>query len=269
MMHLNVIDQLFTNCCNFVYHDCLAFALMSTSMLFKTQNLCVSKEKKYTNDRTILHMLGLVSKLGCVSDGLYLALYLYGTGRYETALTATDRVKQRVSQPHIMYFYNVDRQRYSEAVGGQSMLTKYKKAWVRDTVFHNDFTYIEELRLEQEASKNKGLPVLCLSPFGTVHMLSALCHYKLGNRSQYLQALTDLHTYLLLYNTGRYIPLHQRDLSWQILGICQHVSGDLHGALQSYQESLRQRPWHRIQTARETRMSLVTEQLQGRVHRMT
>jgi hypothetical protein len=86
-----------------------------------------------------------------------------------------------------------------------------------------------------------------------------LSHYRLGNRSQYLQSLTDLQT-LLLYDDGRYVALKLRDLSWQILGICQHVVGDLHGALHSYQESLRQQ-YHKIQTATENRIMLVERQL--------
>jgi hypothetical protein len=259
MMELNVIDQLLTNCHNVILHESLVNVLLSTAMSLKTQSFCVSKKKRHTNDRTIIHMLGLVTKLGCVSDGLYLALYLYYTGRYQTALTVTGRVKQRLSQPHIMYWDTVDIQRYSEAVGGQSMVTKYREAWARDVVFNEQFTYIDELRLEQEVSKSKGLPNLFLSPFVTVHMLSVLCHYRLGNRSQYLQVLTDLHT-LLLHDDGRYIDLDERDLSWQILGICQHVMGDLHRALQSYHESLRQRLCNKIQTATETRIRLVSLQ---------
>ncbi|XP_048770440.2 uncharacterized protein LOC125676652 [Ostrea edulis] len=262
MMHLNVIDQLFSTCQNVVYHDMLIRVLESTSMSLKAQCLFVSKKKRHSNERSIIHMLDLVSKLGCVSDGLYLALYLYDTGRYQTALTVTDRVNQRLSQPHIMY-RSVDRQRYSEVVGGQSILTKYRKAWARNVTFENEFTFIEELRLEQEVSKMNGMPNLHLPPFVIVHMLSVLCHYILGNMSQYLQALTDLHT-LLLYDDGRYVELENRDLSWQILGICQHVVGDLHGALQSYQESLRQIPRHKIQIATETRIDLVKSQL--RVH---
>jgi hypothetical protein len=171
-------------------------------------------------------MLGLVSKIGCVSYGLYLALYLCDTGRYQSALTITDRVKQRLSQPHIMYYNRVERQRYSEVVGGQPMLTKYRKAWARYIEIYQPLTYIEELRLEQEVSEMNGIWVLCLPPLVTVHILSALCNNRLGNRSQYLQALTDKHT-LLLYDDWRYVPLYHRDLSWQILGICQHVVGDL------------------------------------------
>ncbi|XP_056016767.1 uncharacterized protein LOC130053478 [Ostrea edulis] len=235
MMHLNVIDQLFTTCQNVVYHDRLIDVLVSTSMSLKAQSLFESKKKRYTIDRSISHMLDLVLKLGCVCDGLYLALYLYDTGRYQTALTVTDTVQQRLSQPHVMYI-RIDRRRYSEAVGGQSMLTKFRKAWTKHILFKENIAFIVELRLEQEVCKMNEIPTLYLSPFVTVHMLSVLCHYRLGNRSQYLQALTDLHT-LLLYDDGRYVPLNHRDFAWQILGICQHVVGDLHGAFQSYQES--------------------------------
>ncbi|XP_056013677.1 uncharacterized protein LOC130052532 [Ostrea edulis] len=260
MMHLNIIDQLFSTCQNVVFHDMLISVLVSTSMSLKAQCLFVSKKKRHSNDRSIIHMLGLVSKLGCVSDGLYLALYLYDTGRYQTALTVTDRVKQRLSQPHIMYYNRVNRQRYREVVGGQSMLTKLRKAWARTIVLSEDFTYIEELRLEQEVSTMNGMAFLYLSPLVTIHMLSVLCHYRLGNRSQYLQTLTDLHN-LLLYDDGRYVELDNRDLPWQILGICQHVVGDLHAALQSYQESLRQISHHKIHMATETRINLVKSQL--------
>jgi hypothetical protein len=265
MMYLNVIDQLLTNCHNVILHDRLVNVLLSTAMSLKTQSLCVSKKKRHANDRTIIHMLGLVSKLGCVSNCLYLVLYLYDTGRYQTALTVTERVKQRLSQPHIMY-NTVDTQRYSEAVGGQYMLTKYRKAWASHISLFEKFTYIEELRLEQEVNT---VYILDLPPFVAVYMLSVLCHYRLGNRSQYLQSLTDLHTLLLNDDAGRYVPLPLRDLSWQILGICQHVVGDLHGALQSYHESLRHEPFHKIQTAAETRINLVNKELWDRIHRMT
>lgn len=56
-------------------------------------------------------------------------------------------------------------------------------------------------------------------------------------------------------------PLDMRNISWQILGISQHIVGDLHGALQSYRESLRQKPRHRTKNATEIRIGLVLQQL--------
>jgi hypothetical protein len=167
-MQLKAIDQLFLNCHNVVYHEGLVTVLLSVSMCLKAHKPLLSSKKTLTIDRTIIHMLGLVLKLGCVTDGLYLALYLYDTGRYQTALNVTDRVKQKLSEPYIVYRGTVDRQRYSEAVGGQTMLTKYRKAWARNIRFYEECTYIEELKLEQEVNKVNGIPGLLLSPFVTV-----------------------------------------------------------------------------------------------------
>jgi hypothetical protein len=134
-----------------------------------------------------------------------------------------------------------------------------KTAWVDDVKLVNKIHYIDELVLEQEVSKLNGKYNLFITPFVMTEMLLVLSHYRLGNRSQYLQSLTDLQT-LLLYDVDRYVPLDERDLLWQILGICQHVVGDLHGALHSYHESLRQEQYHNIQTATENRIMFVEQQ---------
>lgn len=123
-------------------------------------------------------------------------------------------------EPALLLF-NDDPEKYNEYVSGWSLFRRMKKAWAN-----------------------------------SIDMLGVLCNYRLGNRSQCLQSLTDLQT-LLLSDDGRYVPLPDRDLSWQILGICQHVVGDLHGALQSYQQSLRQEPFHKIQIATQYRIALV------------
>jgi hypothetical protein len=76
-MHLNAIDQLFPNCQNtFVLTVILVNVPILTSMSMKEQRSSVSNKKSFTIDRNIIYMLGLVLKLGCVSDGSYLALYL-------------------------------------------------------------------------------------------------------------------------------------------------------------------------------------------------
>lgn len=75
-----------------------------------------------------------------------------------------------------------------------------------------------------------------------------------------LQSLKDLHT-LLYHDKGLYMKGFQRDIAWHILGICQHLLGELHGALLSYQMSLRQEPFHRIQIYAESKIRLVLQQL--------
>jgi tetratricopeptide (TPR) repeat protein len=59
-------------------------------------------------------------------------------------------------------------------------------------------------------------------------------------------ALTDLQV-LVHHDQGQYVDI--RDISWQILGICQQISGDLQAALYSYKQSLRQYPFNNIQSA--------------------
>jgi hypothetical protein len=213
----------------------------------------------YNAERIVYNMLKLASRVGFVSHSLYLALYYYRTGRYNETLRVSYLTKQRLSQPYTMYG-DVDKQRYCEAVGSLSLSRKMKTAWVKDVILKNKVRYIDELILEQERSQQNGKPCLYISPFVLTEMLLVLSHYRLGNRSQYLQSLTDLQS-LLLYDEGRYVPLILRDLSWQILGICQHVVGDLHGALHSYHESLRQEQFNNIQTATGNRIKFVERQL--------
>jgi hypothetical protein len=210
-----------------------AEVLVHTAFIMINTTSCNTCTNVYNVDRTACNMLKLASRVGHVFCSLYLALYYYRTGRYNEALRVTYLTKQRLSQPYIMYSSNVDRQRYSEAVGSLSLSRKMKTAWVRSVLLDNKVHYIDELLLEQEVIKQNGIPNLHISPFVMTEMLLVLSHYRLGNRSQYLQSLTDLQT-LLLYDDGRYVPLDIRDLSWQILGICQHVVGELHGALHSY-----------------------------------
>ena len=98
-----------------------------------------------------------------------------------------------------------------------------------------------------------GWPQLNISPQVMLHMLSVLNHHRLRHTLESHQALQNLQT-LLLYDAGVQVPVVQRDISYQILGICQHVCGDHVGALNSYQYSLQQIPLHKIQQASIYRM---------------
>ncbi|XP_056015570.1 uncharacterized protein LOC125674082 [Ostrea edulis] len=236
-----------------------AEVLTQTAFVMLNNASCCTHRQVYILDKTVCNMLRLAARVGSVTQSLlYLALYYYRMGRYNDALHVTYLTKQRLSQPYIMYRGVVD----NEAVGRLSLSRKMKTAWVDDVRLDNGLHIIKELILEQEVSKQNGTLVLIISPFVLTDMLSVLCNYRLSNISQYLQSLTDLQT-LLISDDGRYVPLHIRDLSWQILGICQHVVGDLHGALQSYQESLRQRPSHTIQKATEARIQYISRQFHG------
>jgi hypothetical protein len=235
----------------------VAFAIVNCS----SYNTC---RNAYSLHRIACNMLKLASRIGPVSYSLYLALYYFRTGRYNAAVRVTFLTKQRLSQPFIMY-NGVDRQRYSEAVSGLSMSRKMKNCWVMDLQLRYGINYIDELILEQEVMKQNGDFTLVLPPLVLTEMLLVLSNFRLGDMSQSLQSLADLESLLLYDDDDRYIPSNYRNVSWQLLGICQHVVGDLHGALHSYQQSLRQEQFDNIQTATENRIMLVKRQLQRKI----
>ncbi|XP_062608993.1 uncharacterized protein LOC134270768 [Saccostrea cucullata] len=236
--------------------DCLvqaAFMIVNSVHYFKHKYV-------YCLDRKICNMLKLSLQVGTIPHSLYLALYYHRTGRYNEALYITNQTKRRLSEPHVMHNGMGDSYRYREYVSGLSLSKRIKNAWVLPIIFHPKICYIEELTLEQLAAFQHSR-YLQIPPCVIVEMLSVLSHNRLGNRSQCLQSLTDLQT-LMLYDDERYVPLERRSISWQILGICQQVVGDLHGALQSYEVSLKQEPFHFIQEATNSRIEWVKQQLQ-------
>ncbi|XP_052703282.1 uncharacterized protein LOC128179753 [Crassostrea angulata] len=206
----------------------IADELVTAAFLHLNTSTDSTNKAVYRSDRLVGNLLKLAGRVGDVSCLLYLAMYYYRTCRYREALHVTARVKSKLTQPYIMY-YRVDRVRYNESVAGWSLSKRMKKAWVYNLRLYSNVYYVQEFDLEQKISTDNGELALDISPYVLTDMLSVLCNYRLGNRSQCLQSLTDLQT-LLLYDDGRYVPLNLRDLSCQILGICQHVVGDLHGA---------------------------------------
>ncbi|XP_062574295.1 uncharacterized protein LOC134236139 [Saccostrea cucullata] len=261
MMKWNTIDMLYENCGNFILQKFLSDALISTAMSLKLENSYgTNRKRSYKVDRTIIHLFDFASKIGYISDILYLALYLYDKGRYNKALNVAEIAKRRLTQGHVMYNGKVDRKIYSYVVCGKSLSTKLRKHWARDISINVELPYIDELKLEQQICLMNEINTIKLPPLVTSHMLCVLCHYRLRNRSKYLESLTDLHT-LLVCDKGVYVPVQLRDISWQILGICQNLVGDFERALNSYMESIEQNQHHKIKKASEIRIDEVCSQL--------
>ncbi|XP_062593420.1 uncharacterized protein LOC134254906 [Saccostrea cucullata] len=238
---------------------CTAQTLIQMVFTSAQSSSCSTHKETFALERKFCNILKLAGRIGCVSDFLYLALYNYSIGSYHETVRLIHFIRERLSQPFILYDHLTGEQGY-EAVCSLSPSGRMKKAWANDLILKVGVLYIRELLLEQEEAEKNGMS-LFISPFLTLEWLSVLSYYRLGNQSLYQQSLSDLKT-LLLYDDGMYISTHQRDLAWQILGICQQIVGDLHGALYSYQESLKQEPFHQIQKATEARISYVERQLQ-------
>jgi hypothetical protein len=192
-------------------------------------------------------MLKLAAKFGCISDRLYIAMYYYKTLRYTEALSVIKMSKVNLAHPYVMYRGTTDTERYSEAVGGQTWSTKlmHAVAWVIS--LNNKVNVINELTMEQAVSSQNQHLALKIPPFVVLHILEFFC-YRHNDTMKAKTALCDLQV-LVHHDQGWYVDVDLRDISWQILGIYQQISGDLQAALYSYQQSLEQFPFHRIQSA--------------------
>nr|XP_034322928.1 uncharacterized protein LOC117688747 [Crassostrea gigas] len=214
-------------------------------------NTGVNKQM-YIADKLSCHMLKLAAKFGCISDMVYIAMYYYKTLKYREALSVIEMTKVKLAQPYLMYWRFVDRERYTEAVGGQSWSTKMRQAVAKDTILKNEISFISELLPEQQSSRQNRNKQLIIPPYVLLHMLEFLSSRHVDTvRAQ--AALDELQ--ILVHNDrGRYEVDLFRDITWEILGICQQITGNLRAALYSYQQSLTQYPWNGIQTATTQRI---------------
>lgn len=90
-----------------------------------------------------------------------------------------------------------------------------------------------------------------IPPFVLLYMLEIFCCKHINRTMEIQSALNNLHT---VVNQGKSIPQHCKDISWEILGICQHFAGDRKAALYSFEQSLLEDSFHKITTATRQRI---------------
>nr|XP_022305594.1 LOW QUALITY PROTEIN: uncharacterized protein LOC111112407 [Crassostrea virginica] len=185
-------------------------------------------KQMYIADRMSCHMLKLTAKFGCISDMMYIAMFYCKTFRFREALYITEMIKVKLAQPGLMYNRHVDPERYTEAVGGQSWSTKMRQTVANDIKLNVHTCYINELRPEQQsASHNRSS--LFIPLFVVLHFVEFLC-YRHTDTTLAQTALEELQI-LVHHDQGLYVHDVYRDISWEILGICQQMTGNLQAPL--------------------------------------
>uniref|UniRef100_A0A8W8J2M9 Mab-21-like HhH/H2TH-like domain-containing protein n=1 Tax=Magallana gigas TaxID=29159 RepID=A0A8W8J2M9_MAGGI len=233
--------------------------LQSTAFIIPNMFTYTGVNKQmYIADKMSCRLLKLAVKFGYVSDMLYIAIYYYKTLRYREALFVLEMTKVMLARPYLMCNDNVDKERYTEALGGQSWSTKMRHAVARDISFYNRICYISELIPEQQSALENTVCLLFIPVFVMLPFLEFLC-YRHIDTTLSQAALNELQ--VLVHNDqGLNVSLLDRDISWEILGICQQITGNLQAALYSYQQSLNtQYPLHRIQAATQRRMRRIQD----------
>ena len=253
---LKVLEQLaMSNCTQFqalmlqkliaTYIQASAFTLHNNYMNRSSVN-----KHMYVIDKISLNMLKIATKFGFVSDMLYIAMYYYKTHRFREALSVIEMIKGRLEKPGLMYMSNIDvnPQTYMHIgyAGGLSWSLKMRKTVTDFISLRNWVPYIDELQIEQQFCFQNDQYVLYISPFIMLHMLEFLC-YRHVDPTRKQAALDDLQ--LLVHHGLDELDVCVKDISWEILGICQQIDGNLQAALFSYQQSLRELPLNRMQPA--------------------
>nr|XP_022298639.1 uncharacterized protein LOC111107648 [Crassostrea virginica] len=215
-------------------------------------NTSGGNKQMYIADKRSCYMLKLAAKLGYVSDLLYIAMYFYKTFRQREALSVIEMTKLKLAQPGLMYNIYVDPERYTEAVGGRSWSYKIRHTVAYNIRLYTTMCYINELNPEQQSSSLNHMKVLVIPPYILLYMLEFLCCRHVDPmRAQ--AALDDLQV-LVHHDQGVFVDVDLRDISWEILGICQQMTGNRQAALYSYTQSLRKYPYHKIDTATRHRI---------------
>ncbi|XP_052697268.1 uncharacterized protein LOC128175559 [Crassostrea angulata] len=233
--------------------------LQQTSFLQNMNTYTYANKQKYNVDKLSCHMLKLATKFGCISDMIYIAMYFRETSRYREALSVIVMTKVKLAQPYVV-FNDLSEKLYTEAVGGQPWSTKIRHALAEQIELINDIRFISELIPEQQAAAANDLFALNIPVFVMFYFLEFLC-YRHIDTTLSQAALNDLQV-LVHCDRGQYIFRNYRDISWEILGICQQITGNLQSALYSYQQSLKQYPWNNIQTATQRRIQEIVQSTQ-------
>nr|XP_022315415.1 uncharacterized protein LOC111119501 [Crassostrea virginica] len=202
------------------------------SIVFTLHNMYTNtglNKLMYIADRISHHMLKLAAKFGCISDMIYIAMHYYNALRYRDALSITEIIKVKLAQPGLMYRTHVDPVKYTEAVGGRSWSTKMRQAVTDDIYLNNYACFINELTPEQQSALQKNRPFLYIPLFVVLHFVEFLC-YRHIDIALAQAALEELQV-LVHHDQGLYVSDFNRDISWEILGICQQMSGNLQAAL--------------------------------------
>lgn len=185
---------------------------------------CLNK-RMYIVYKLCGQMLRFSAKFGSVSDMLYVVMFYYKTYRFRNALHILEITKTKLMRPFLMYNSHVNREMYTEAVGGKSWSRKRREAVALDIKFKNTVIYIDEFVPVQQFARQNGNSDLEIPVFVFLHFLEFLC-YRHINTTLSIAALEELEV-LVQYGQEPYILAKNRNISMLILGMCQCMTGNL------------------------------------------
>lgn len=133
--------------------------------------------------------------------------------------------KTKLVRPFVMYNRQVDREMYTDALGGTSWSAKRREAVACDIQLNNTVIYIDELVPVQQFARQNGDLEVEVPVFVFLRFLEFLFHRHMDTALS-IAALEELEV-LVQYGQEPYLLEKNRNISLQILGICQRMTGNL------------------------------------------
>ncbi|KAK3086312.1 hypothetical protein FSP39_016723 [Pinctada imbricata] len=166
------------------------------------------------------------------------ALCSYINGNYNETIQSVLYVQRRLQRVPYMYLWNQDDDIIMElrqlGMSYESIVNKFIISYYT----YEPMLSIEELILESYAIlQTTASDLLSIPPLVFLNFLLILSYTRLQRLDRRNAALIDLHS-ILHYDDGHHIHFLIKAISWEILGICQQICGDYHGAYQSYVNAL-------------------------------
>ena len=231
-------------------------------------SICQITQEHTSNNKTLnsLHSNILNAMQKYYVDRVYtnsvFAVGMYKLGRYNDVVKAVDTIKTKLQNPHMMYSWKLNADKY-RAAGGENtpLITMMRKVITRPVALVRN-TCLPELSLElEETAKQIGGDLIALPPIILSNVLLFLSNYHLRYHGKSDEALLDLFA-VVHYDDRHHIYEPMKAMSWELLGICQEMMRDYQGAYQSYTTALQQ-PYNFFRGATLTRMLFILYKLQG------
>ena len=230
---------------NFILKTWLHQKLTALSM---TDSSCRFAEgrcnrSKYRNLKKKMNVLRRC-RTDSVCHLLYQAMLCHNNGKYNQALKLAQHSKEKILAPCSMYTDELPgkecKELYERAGGDRLPVETMKRKYGVDYIRTLTVEYIPELFIECNSNiSSQCIMKVIIPPLICAFFLQFLCNIKIGHLREADEALYEL-SLLVRYDEGHHVAEFYREISWQILGICQQMRGDDWAACQSYLMALQQ-----------------------------
>ena len=174
-------------------------------------------------------------RIDSICHFVHQAMLCYSQGKYNKALRIVQQCKEKISAPESMCRCKMTLEWYRETGGDYLPIETMLKRHFIGTIRIGKGSVFPELYIESHERVGEHV----IPPLVCAYFLQYLCHRKLGCPREASEASYELSLFLQ-HVYGKSTCTCRRGPSWQILGICQQMSGNDEAAFNSYVRALQQ-----------------------------